>query len=199
MVQKSRRNIRRASKQAGEKDPWRQWTGLQNRAAGRAFEEALDRTFDWYTEKGRASVKKTPEPMRVLRSLGDGQFVVCFEKKAQPDYKGTLKGGRSVLLEAKYTSKDKLKQSAVSQEQSEYMQENYILGAACFVVIGFPSGRIYRLPWELWRDMKVWFGRLYVTESDPLAKKYQLNPGPGGILPILEQIDEEGDPSANEV
>lgn len=177
-------------KQAEEKDPKKQWIGLRNRAAGHEFEDTLDRTFAWYAERKIASVKKTPEPMRVLRSLGNGQFLACFEKKAQPDYKGTLKGGRSILLEAKYTSQEQMNQDVVSQEQTEFMNENYDLGAACYVVIGFSTGNSYRIPWKVWRDMKEHFGRKYVTEADYKLSQYLLNPGHGGILPILEHLED---------
>lgn len=163
-----------------------QWQGLVNRAEGKDFEERLDASFDWYRFQKRAAIKKTPEPMRVLRSLGDGQFVACFEKKAQPDYKGTLAGGRSVLLEAKYTSTERMHQSAVSDEQADEMDTHEAIGALCYVIFGFTSGKVYRFPWTMWKDMKRIFGRKYVMETDALLEDYRLRPSQSGILPLLE-------------
>lgn len=148
------------------KDPRRQQIGRESRKKGDQFESKLDRTFDYYDEQGYASITKTPEPMKPLRSLGKGQFVACFTKKAQPDYKGTQKGGRAVLIEAKYTDSDRMEQSRVKPDQSEYLDKHMVLGARCFVVIGFSSGNVYKIPWEVWRDMKYIYGRKYVTEAD---------------------------------
>ena len=75
--------------------------GLRNREHGKAFEEDLDKTFEYYKEKGFAKIDKTPEPMKVIRSMGQGRFLACYTKAAQPDYKGLIKGGRAVIFEAK--------------------------------------------------------------------------------------------------
>ena len=99
-----------------EKDPLQQWRGKVSRAKGKAFEERLDASFAYYSEKGFADIEKTPEPMRVVKRLDyGGQFIAVFEKKAQPDYKGTLKGGRAVMFEAKYTDTEEMKQNRVNE------------------------------------------------------------------------------------
>jgi len=149
-----------------QKDARRQKIGRESRKKGDLFESKLDRTFGYYEERGFASITKTPEPMKPLRSLGKGQFVACFTKKAQPDYKGTINGGRAVLIEAKYTDSDRMEQSRVQEEQIKCLDKHMTLGARCFVVIGFSSGEVYRIPWEVWRDMKQIYGRKYVTEAD---------------------------------
>lgn len=171
--------------------PLHQWQGLVNRTVGKEFEERLEASFEWYRQQGRASIKKTPEPMRVLRSLGDGQFVACFEKKAQPDYKGTLNNGRSILFEAKYTKTDRMHQNAVSDEQTREMNEHEAMGALCFVAFGFSSGKVYRFPWKMWKNMKQMFGRKYVMETDPAMEDFRLCPSRTGILPLLEGIQEQ--------
>lgn len=148
------------------KDPARQRQGLINRAKGKQFEGRLDAAFEYYRIRGAAVVEKTPEPMKVIKNMGNGRFLACYEKKAQPDYKGTIKGGRTVMFEAKFTSTDRMTQDRVSLEQSKYLDENQALGARCYVLAGFPSGAVYKLPWDVWKDMKGRFGRKYVTEAD---------------------------------
>lgn len=167
------------------KDPKHQRQGLANRAIGKQFESRLDAAFELYRLHGAAAVEKTPEPMKVLKSLGNGRFIACFEKKAQPDYKGTLKGGRAVMFEAKYTAADRIEQSRVSQGQAEYLEYHHRLGARCFVVAGFRSGAAYCVPWPVWSTMKDRFGRKYATEAD--LQEFQVPVAKNGALLVLNQ------------
>lgn len=156
-----------------EKDPRRQLLGKLAKAKGKRFEARLDATFEYYKYTGAAVVEKTPEPMRPTRSLGNGKFIAHFEKKAQTDYKGTIKGGRTVVFEAKFTSTDRMEQSRVQRSQEEYMDMYERLGARCYVIAGFASDNVYCVPWSVWRDMKANFGRKYVTEED--LKNYKVS------------------------
>jgi recombination protein U len=140
--------------------------GAKARTQGKAFEDRLTVSLEWYTAKGYASIEKTPEPMKVLRNMGRGQFLACFEKKAQPDFTGTIRGGRSIMFEAKYTTSDRLEQSRVLPGQADYLSRHLVLGARCYVIAGFATGNVYRIPWEVWQDMKQRFGRKYVREAD---------------------------------
>ena len=63
------------------------------------------------------------------------------------------------------------------------MEKHSRLGARCYVVIGFISGEVYRLPWEVWRDMKKVFGRKYVTEAD--VQKYRVSTAWNDTLYLL--------------
>lgn len=140
--------------------------GAVARAQGKNFEDRLTVALDYYKARGLASIEKTPEPMRVIKSMGQGRFLACFEKKAQPDFTGTIRGGRSVKFEAKYTTGDRLEQSRVLPQQAEYLTRHQALGARCYVIVGFSSGRVYRVPWDAWAGMKEKFGRKYVKEDD---------------------------------
>lgn len=167
----------------GEKDPRRQLIGKASKIKGRRFEERIDASFDYYRETGFALIEKTPEPMRPIKDLGSGRFIACFVKKAQPDYKGIVKGGREYIFEAKYTSSDRMEQSRVQENQDKYMTEHEALGARCFVLAGFDSGAVYRIPWRVWSSMKKQFGRKYVTEAD--LKDYGIKQAWNGVLLIL--------------
>jgi len=158
--------------------------GRRSRAKGKAFEELLDKTFAYYSEKGFAKVEKNQEPVRIIRSLENGRFIACFTKKAQADYKGTIKGGRTVIFEAKYTEQDRLLQNAVDENESEYMEIHETLGARCFVICGFASGNVYRVPWGVWRNMKRIYGHKYVTEEE--IKQYQVSKSWNDMLLILD-------------
>jgi len=155
------------------KDPRRQLLGRTSKAQGKQFEARLDASFAYYRQTGYADIEKTPEPMRPIKSLGNGRFVAFYEHKAQPDYKGTIKGGRTVLYEAKFTASDRIEQSRVSEGQTEYLTRLDGLGARCYVLAGFASGEVYRVPWRIWSTMKDHFGRKYVTEADLQIYKVQ--------------------------
>lgn len=150
----------------GGKDPRRQLQGRLAKEKGKQFEARLDASFAHYRLSGYAVIEKTPEPMRPTRSLGGGKFEAFYEKKAQPDYKGTVKGGRTVCFEAKFTGSDRMEQSRVLETQRDYMDKLTELGARCYVLAGFGSGEVYRIPWPVWAAMKETFGRKYVTEAD---------------------------------
>ena len=165
-------------------DPKNREKGKKNRAEGKAFEEILDLTFAYYSAKGYALIDKTQEPMKIIKRLSNVRFIACFLKKAQPDYKGTIKGGRTVIFEAKYTDTDRMTQDRVSDDQADYMDRATQLGARCFVLAGFKNGGVYRIPWIIWRCMKEKFGRKYITEKD--IQEYRVSKSWNDMLLILE-------------
>ncbi len=178
--------MKKVSAPPAEKDPRRQLQGKASKAQGRAFESRLDAAFARYRENGAAIIEKTPEPMRPTESLGNGRFVAFFERKAQPDYKGTIKGGRTVMFEAKFTSTEKMEQARVSPGQAEYLDQHQALGARCYILAGFATGNVYRFPWPIWRDMKAIFGRKYVLETDPAMRGYLIPAARDGVLLLLD-------------
>lgn len=87
----------------------------RSRHSGAVFEALIDRSCDYYEEQGIAKIEKTPEPMKVLANLGGGFFKAIFTKQAQPDYKGTLRGGKAIVFETKHTDTGKIKRSVVTR------------------------------------------------------------------------------------
>lgn len=154
-----------------------------NRERGKAFEERIDASLEYYRSRGFAAVEKTPEPMKPLKDLGQGKFIACYEKKAQADYKGVVKGGREVVFEAKYTASDRLTQDRVTPEQTAFMNEHTALGARCWVIGGFSTGDVYLIPWDVWTDMKSHFGHKYVTQDN--LEKFKIKTGWNGTLMLF--------------
>ena len=153
--------------------------GAKNRAQGQTLEQQILLACQFYRAKGVAHIEKTPEPMRVLRPLENGQFVACFAKKAQPDFQGTLSSGRAVMFEAKSTRTGKILQSAVTPEQSEYLDAHMEMQALCFVVVSF--GDVYAaVPWADWKRMKEIFGHKYMTREESAV--YRVKHNHNGIL-----------------
>ena len=171
------------------KNPKRQYQGMVNRAQGKHFESLIDDACTYYEAKGVASIEKTPEPMRPIKDLGNGKFVAHFMKKAQPDYKGVLNGGRAVMFEAKFTTMDTMEQSRVSSEQGQGLDVYAALGAVCFVLVAFDRRGHYRIPWSVWRGMKAKYGRLYVKPEELDEYKISFT---NGILQILDDLQTAG-------
>ena len=166
------------------KDAQHHLQGQRSREIGKQFEERLDKSFEYMRHTGAAIIEKTPEPMKPLsRPNKYGQFKACFTKQAQPDYKGVQKGGRMLVYEAKFTSKDRIEQERVTETQAEYMDEYAKMDARCFVVVGFMSGAVYRVPWHVWSNMKGCYGRKYATETD--LKSYRVGESWNGTLYLL--------------
>lgn len=161
--------------------------GAQARINGNTLESIIKSSLLWYEENGFTCADKTPEPMRPLsKPNAKGQFLACYEKKAQPDFQGTLIGGRSVVFEAKNSERDKIDQCRVTEEQAKKLRTHHKLGAAAFVLVSFRLQDFYRIPWEVWRDMKTIYGHKHMkqTECEPYRVEYI-----GGVLKLLEGIE----------
>ena len=164
-----------------------QVTGKMNKARGKLFEELIEASCRQYDLEGKGQIEKTPEPMRVLQRMNDNHHFICaFEKKAQPDYKGTLNGGRAVVFEAKYTDEGRISQSAVTNDQAKRLERFHNYGAMSFVLVSFSFESFCRIPWTVWRDMKQKFGRKYLTcnEAEIIGKV----PFTGSRILFLEKI-----------
>lgn len=164
--------------------------GAQSRVAGGIFESAIEASLRWYELRGEACVEKTPEPMKPLRRPNrQGQFLACYVKAGQPDFKGTLTGGRSVVFEAKHTESEKIEASRLTAEQIEKLRTHHKLGAVAFVLVSFGLRDFYRIPWEVWENMQNIYGHKHMkqTECEPYRVPYV-----AGVIKLLDGIENEG-------
>ena len=154
--------------------------GKRNRALGLKFEEIVDAACEHYKSINSAYIEKTPEPMKVLGAINRrlGHFKACFAKVAQPDYKGTMAGGRSVCFEAKHTETDRIKQDAVTSDQTDALNSHEAMGAICFVIVCLEN-KYYRVPWAKWKTMKEDCGHKYMDAAD--LNPYILGSWPGPL------------------
>ena len=141
------------------------WKGKRNNAQGHFFEGFIKTACAVYKQKGIACVEKMPEPFMVLEKREKGIFKGRFIAHAQPDFMGTLSGGRSICFEAKYTSTDKLGQNVLTGEQWDSLEQHWKAGAKAGVCAGI--GNVYAfIPWPVWRSMQDIYGRKYMTAED---------------------------------
>ena len=87
-------------------------------------------------------------------------------KQAQPDYKGTLKGGKAVVFEAKHTDDDRIEYNRLTKEQRDDLEHHHKLGAVAFVLVSMSLTECFRVPWPVWRDMAATYGRKYMTRDE---------------------------------
>lgn len=169
--------------------------GRQNKANGKWFERYVDSACEYYKKKGLAVIDKTPEPMKPIRKYGAKQFIAAFEKKAQPDYKGILADGTSIIFEAKHTEKDRIMQSAVTKEQEKYLEQYMNMGAQCYVFVSFSLKDFFLVPFSTWISMKELVGHKYLSleELDALCGSHvQRVEVEDRILKFLKEDDARG-------
>ena len=95
-----------------------QYKNKQNNAQGQHFEREILAGCRVYEQKGIATIDKTPEPFRVTsKNRRTGEFTGRFSAHAQPDFQGTLYGGRSIMFEAKRTGKDRIIRNVLTDTQ----------------------------------------------------------------------------------
>lgn len=153
----------------------RSFKGSQNRAEGIAFEKLIETASAIYADKGVAYIEKTPEPFQVTRSLKNGRFEGYFKKQAQPDFKGTLKSGQSIVFDAKATETEKIPVSALSDEQVKSLTLHKKLGAETGVLLRFGVSGFAWIPFETFMNAKEINGHKHWTkeEAEPYAVNYR--------------------------
>ncbi|HEY5555884.1 Holliday junction resolvase RecU [Acetobacterium sp.] len=151
-----------------ERETRNKMQGYRSRCIGKSFETIIEQACSAYAIKGFALIEKTPEPIRVLSSLKKGRFTACFEKKAQPDFKGIICNGTMVCFEAKATEKDRILKNRVSDVQGDYLERLRRMGAVVFILVSFNLENCYRVPWEIWRDMELHLEHKFIKEDEML-------------------------------
>lgn len=156
-------------------------TGYANRANGALFEEMIALACGFYMKNGIAMIEKTPEPMRIIKPLdrNSGMFMACFEKQAQPDFKGCLANGRCVVFDAKSTTTGKIHQSVLTETQWDGLETYDSMGAICFILV-MMGNECYRVPWHDWKHMKEMFGHKHMDSDD--LEPYRLKGNNGNVL-----------------
>lgn len=163
--------------------------GRRSKATGDHFESMLNAACNYYRSKRKAIIEKTPEPMRTIKPYGDrrrGLYIACFEKQAQPDYKGVLCDGTAIIFEAKHTDGNRINQSVISSTQEDILNAFANMGAQCFVMVSIRFENFYRVPWAIFSSMKKLYGRKYMTEDE--LRPYMLQYKNGTVL-FLEGVE----------
>jgi len=165
----------------------RKYQSMKNNAQGKHFENYISGACITYAHQGRAKVEKVPEPFRVMKKYKDGTFTGRFTALAQPDFQGTLKGGQSIVFEAKYTTTDRIKRNVLSNMQLTALEHHHELGARAGICTGI-GDNFFFIPWVVWRDMKELYGRQYLLVQDIEEYRVKFN-GSVMFLDYVYQIE----------
>lgn len=133
-------------------------------ARGRAFESLLMRGCNYYRQNGVAIINKVNEPYIVTKKNGN-KFMGRFTGRAEPDFKGVLRGGRAIAFEAKSTQKSRIQRNAVTDTQMEWLREQKKMGAVVFVAVNIQD-KFYSIPFDVWDDMKNIYGKKFLMSED---------------------------------
>lgn len=157
----------RARKEPTSEDKLRQqYRNRLNNAQGQHFENEILAGCKMYERYEIACIDKTPEPFKVTKkNHKTGEFSGRFSKHAQPDFQGTLHGGRSIMFEAKRTIQDKITRNILTDTQMDVLETHNRLGALCGVCVCIKDDFFF-IPWNIWRDMKEIYGRQYLKPED---------------------------------
>ena len=156
---------------------------LMSNTKGKQLEDIITFQCGIYRRKGVAIIEKTPEPFLVLKKEKNGMFTGRFTAKhAQPDFQGTLAGGRSIVIEAKSTSKDRILFRALTETQQDLLEVHSFFGAL-FLVLCEIQENAFSIPWIVWKEMKERYGRKYLRADD--IREYQIDQQGKEPLPFL--------------
>ena len=161
--------------------------GRQNRANGEYMEGLILAASRFYEAKGIAVIDKTPEAFKVIKPADRqrGQFLCCFTRQAQPDFKGALMDARMVLFDAKHTDSGKISRDVVTEEQERCFERYGRMGALCFLVVSLGFEKFFRVPWGVFRDMKKIYGHKYMGEEELRPYKIKFS---NGVVKFLDGI-----------
>lgn len=158
---------------------------MTNNAQGSIFEELIKTGCIIYRHQRRAEIDKVPEPFRVTQKHANGLFTGRFTAPAQPDFSGTLAGGRAIHFEAKFTTTDQMKRAALTDEQMERLEGHTEIGAMTGICVGIKD-QFFFVPWGVWKNMKGIYGRQYVTAADIEPYRVKFN----GAVMFLDYVNE---------
>jgi recombination protein U len=157
--------------QTDQEKALQRYRNRQSNGFGKNFERFVEMGCDFYKRKGLADISRIDESFRVIKLKQGGKFEGQFTRNANPDFEGTLKGGKSICFECKYTSKDRIRQSVVTDYQAEVLDRKFELGGISGVLCGIQE-RYFFIPWPVWKGMENKFNKKSVSADD--LEKYEV-------------------------
>lgn len=153
---------------------------------GENFERLIEITCAYYSKMDVAYIQKTPEPMKPIKVINRAKrlFQAVYTMKAQPDFTGTLKNGKSVVFEAKHTDGTNIPFDRINEQQQEDLALHNHLGAMTFILISFNMRHFYAIPYSDWMQLKEQSGKKSVNQKDLVD--YQISTKKGYLNFIRE-------------
>ena len=136
--------------------------------SGSRFEALIERACDRYREDGTAVIYKNSEPLKPRKKLGKGGAVSAYyQKKSVPDFTGVLKGGQTIMFEAKHvTGSPSMPFSRLQEHQEQYLIDFEDMGAQSYVLIGFDMTDFYMIPIDDYLNFKANNGKKSLNKNE---------------------------------
>lgn len=136
--------------------------------SGSNFEMLIERACEQYQNDGIAIIYKNSEPLKPKRRLGkSGMVSAYYQKKSVPDFTGVLKGGQTIMIEAKHViGKPSIPFSRLQEHQEQYLIDFGDMGAKSFVLIGFDMTDFYMIPIDDYLNFKENNGKKSLNKSE---------------------------------
>ena len=162
------------------------YKGMVNNAQGRLFEERIIAACEYYRIRKKAVIHKTPESFLCLKKSNTTKtFTGRFTAKAQPDFCGTLFGGKSIVFECKYTTADRIRKTVLTPTQMEVLRQSEDIGAQAYVCFGIQD-KTFFMPFRIWDNMEKIFGYKYLMPG--WIKEYEVRQGLNCTLFLDKEI-----------
>lgn len=124
--------------------------GMSYANRGMDFEALIEFSNRQYETQGLAVINKRPTPVKIIQKLAGGWIKGFVEKQSTVDFDGTVRGGRSIVFEAKQVkSETRFDLRNIEQHQVDYLAKCHKMGGISFVLIEVVAMRtIFLLPYE---------------------------------------------------
>ncbi len=159
---------------------------------GSTLEDLINRTNDFYREKGLALIQKIPTPITPVKLDSEHRHITLayFEQKSTVDYIGAVQGV-PICFDAKECTFDTYALQHVHPHQIEFMTEFEKQGGVAFLILFYTArNELFYLPMK---DLLVFWeraqngGRKSFLYRE-LNQDYYLHPHGGYLVPYLDGL-----------
>ncbi|WP_346663563.1 Holliday junction resolvase RecU [uncultured Merdimonas sp.] len=159
---------------------------------GSTLEEMVNRTNEWYLEKGLALIQKIPTPITPVKMDKEHRQITLayFDQRSTVDYIGAVQG-IPVCFDAKECVADTFPLQNIHEHQVRFMDRFEKQDGVAFVLIYYSArNRLYYLRFrELYRFwMRAQEGGRKSFRLDELEERYFMDFTRGYYIPYLDAV-----------
>ncbi len=159
---------------------------------GSTLEELVNKTNEFYLEKGLALIQKIPTPITPIRIDKENRHITLayFDQRSTVDYIGAVQG-IPICFDAKECAVDTFPLHNIHEHQIEFMGDFEKQQGISFILIYFSHKNLYYYMryheiHKFWKRMND--GGRKSFRMDELNEEFYLKPEKGFIIPYLQGI-----------
>lgn len=162
---------------------------------GSTLEEMVNRTNEWYLEKGLALIQKIPTPITPVKMDQEHRHITLayFDKRSTIDYIGAVQG-LPICFDAKECVAETFPLQNIHQHQVKFMEEFERQGGIAFILIYYSSKNIFY--YMRFAELQVFWNRSKEGgrksfRFDELNPEYVLPKKHGILVPYLDMLQKD--------